>query len=233
MAHTLGPCRRAKRWAKLSGSALMMKLISPWRYSVTALWRCFAIGLKPMRSNSAPMAAGSGAAYSMNSKPSVPMGFSHVVAAEGTGAFMVVSLWCGAGEAPLYRRSVSRFQRFGALRLSFLQHSCRIEDMQALDKLDRHILRSLQADGRATYDQIAEVVGLSPSAVLRRVKRLEEVGVIERYVALVRPEAVGLGLTAYVNVRLEKHAESAKRNPMDLFRASVQGWAEVVECAAL
>lgn len=105
--------------------------------------------------------------------------------------------------------------------------------MQALDKLDRHILRSLQQDGRATYDQIAEAVGLSPSAVLRRVKRLEEVGVIHRYVALVQPEAVGLGLTAYVNVRLEKHAGAAKRNPMDEFRASVMGWAEVVECAAL
>ena len=105
--------------------------------------------------------------------------------------------------------------------------------MQALDKLDRHILRSLQADGRATYDQIAEAVGLSPSAVLRRVKRLEEVGVIDRYVALVRPEAVGLGLTAYVNVRLEKHSGAAKRNPMDEFRASVLNWPEVVECAAL
>jgi Lrp/AsnC family leucine-responsive transcriptional regulator len=106
-------------------------------------------------------------------------------------------------------------------------------EMQALDKLDRRILRSLQSDGRATYELIAEAVGLSPSAVLRRVKRLEETGVIDRYVALVKPEAVGLGLTAYVNVRLEKHADSAKRNPMDQFRASVQGWNEVVECAAL
>jgi Lrp/AsnC family transcriptional regulator, leucine-responsive regulatory protein len=105
--------------------------------------------------------------------------------------------------------------------------------MQALDKLDRHILRSLQADGRATFDQIAEAVGLSASAVLRRVRRLEDAGVIARYVALVRPEAVGLGLTAYVNVRLEKHAEHAKRHPMDEFRASVMGWAEVVECVAL
>ncbi|RUP25618.1 MAG: Lrp/AsnC family transcriptional regulator [Curvibacter sp.] len=105
--------------------------------------------------------------------------------------------------------------------------------MEALDKLDRHILRSLQADGRATYDQIAEAVGLSPSAVLRRVRRLEDSGVIDRYVALVQPEAVGLGLTAYLNVRLEKHTESHKRNPMDLFRASVQTWPEVVECAAL
>lgn len=105
--------------------------------------------------------------------------------------------------------------------------------MDALDKLDRQILRSLQADGRATYDQIAETVGLSPSAVLRRVRRLEEAHVIDRYVALVRPEAVGLGLTAHVNVRLEKHAGSGKRSPMDQFRASVLSWPEVVECAAL
>jgi Lrp/AsnC family transcriptional regulator, leucine-responsive regulatory protein len=105
--------------------------------------------------------------------------------------------------------------------------------MHALDKLDRHILRTLQMDGRSTYDVIADAVGLSPSAVLRRVRRLEDAGVIDRYVALIKPEAVGLGLTAYVSVRLEKHADSGKRNPMDQFRASVQGWAEVVECAAL
>jgi len=111
--------------------------------------------------------------------------------------------------------------------------SCRIGGMTTLDKLDRQILRSLQADGRATYEQIADTVALSPSAVLRRVRRLEEAGVIDRYVALVRPEAVGLGLTAYVNVRLEKHSDHGKRHPMDAFRASVQGWDEVVECAAL
>lgn len=103
----------------------------------------------------------------------------------------------------------------------------------ALDKLDRAILRRLQENGRETYDVIGEQVGLSASAVLRRVKRLEEAGVIARYVALVRPEAVGLGLTAYLNVRLEKHTETHKRNPMDLFRAAVQTWPEVVECAAL
>jgi len=105
--------------------------------------------------------------------------------------------------------------------------------METLDKLDRQILRSLQLEGRATYEQLAEQIGLSPSAVLRRVKRLEESGVIDRYVALVKPEAVGLGLTAYINVRLEKNTESHKRNPMDLFRASVQTWPEVAECAAL
>src|SRR3954447_13090622 len=102
-------------------------------------------------------------------------------------------------------------------------------EIQALDKLDKAILRCLQDNGRETYDVIGAQVGLSSSAVLRRVKRLEETGVIDRYVALVKPEAVGLALTAYLNVRLEKHSESHKRNPMDLFRASVQTWPAVVE----
>lgn len=104
---------------------------------------------------------------------------------------------------------------------------------ETLDKLDKAILRRLQHNGRETYDVIGEKVGLSASAVLRRVKRLEDTGIIDRYVALVRPESVGLGLTAYLNVRLEKHTESHKRNPMDVFRASVQTWPEVVECVAL
>ena len=108
-----------------------------------------------------------------------------------------------------------------------------MEETPALDKLDRAILRRLQDNGRETYDQVGEQVGLSASAVLRRVKRLEESGVVDRYVALVRPEAVGVGLTAYLNVRLEKHTEGHKRNPMEVFRASVQNWPEVVECAAL
>ena len=102
-----------------------------------------------------------------------------------------------------------------------------------IDKLDKAILRRLQANGRETYDVIGEQVVLSPSAVLRRVKRLEESGVIDRYVALVQPETVGLGLTAYLNVRLEKYSETSKRNPMDVFRASVQTWPEVVECVSL
>lgn len=102
-----------------------------------------------------------------------------------------------------------------------------------LDKLDRAILLRLQEDGRETCEAIGERVGLSASAVLRRIKRLEEAGVIDRYVALLQPEAVGLGLVAYVNVRLEKSTNHAKRNPMDEFRASVQAWPEVVECASL
>ena len=102
-----------------------------------------------------------------------------------------------------------------------------------LDAVDRRILQVLQTQGRCTYDELAQAVGLSASAALRRVRRLEDAGVIAGYVALVDPVRVGLGLTAYINVRLEKHTESHKRNPMDLFAASVQTWPEVVECSAL
>lgn len=108
-----------------------------------------------------------------------------------------------------------------------------METDSVLDGVDRRILQVLQAQGRSTYDDLATQVGLSASAALRRVKRLEEQGIIAGYVALVAPERVGLGLTAYINVRLEKHTESHKRNPMDLFAAAVQTWPEVVECAAL
>ena len=102
-----------------------------------------------------------------------------------------------------------------------------------LDTLDRRILQVLQGDGRVTYDELAAQVKLSASAALRRVRRLEEAGVIAGYVALVAPERVGLGLTAYINVRLEKHTEGHTHSPMDAFAAAVQTWPEVVECAAL
>lgn len=100
-----------------------------------------------------------------------------------------------------------------------------------LDAIDRRILQSLQAQGRITYDELAANVSLSPSATLRRVKRLEEAGVITGYVALVAPERVGLGLTAYINVRLAK--QNDQRSPLDAFAAAVQAWPEVVECSAL
>jgi Lrp/AsnC family transcriptional regulator, leucine-responsive regulatory protein len=100
-----------------------------------------------------------------------------------------------------------------------------------LDLIDKRILRSLQANGRATYEDLAGAVGLSPSATQRRVKRLEEVGVIAGYVALVAPERVGLGLTAYINVRLAKHSEAG--SPVEAFTVAVQAWSEVAECVAL
>ncbi len=122
-------------------------------------------------------------------------------------------------------------------QMTLITHdSCTINLVEAsieLDVIDRRILRVLQANGRATYDQLAAEVQLSASAALRRVKRLEEAGVIAGYAAVVPPARVGLGLTAFISVRLEKHTETHKRNPMDLFKASVQVWPEVVECVAL
>ena len=105
--------------------------------------------------------------------------------------------------------------------------------METLDKLDRMILSIHQENGRPTYNQLSEIVSLSPSAELRRVKRLEDRGVIDRYVALVKPEAVGLGFVAHITVRLEKNTDIQHRTPRDLFRVSVQTWPEVVECEAL
>src|ERR1700761_1097855 len=77
MAQALGPWAVAKRAPWPPGSALTTKLISPWRYSVTALERWRPTARKPMRSNKACKSATLGAVYSTNSKPSVPMGLSH------------------------------------------------------------------------------------------------------------------------------------------------------------
>lgn len=56
---------------------------------------------------------------------------------------------------------------------------------------------------------------------------------IAGYVALLRGERIGLTLTAYINVRMEKQGSSSRRSPMDVFRAAVQAWPEVVECVSL
>src|SRR6202050_1592655 len=74
MAHAHGPCARANLCAKLSCSALMMKLMSPCRCSVTFFERCRATAGRPMFSNRRRSDSGSGAAYSTNSKPSVRIG---------------------------------------------------------------------------------------------------------------------------------------------------------------
>ena len=73
-----------------------------------------------------------------------------------------------------------------------------------LDRLDRSILDCLQGDGRLSNQELAERIALSPSPCLRRVRALERSGVIRQYVALVEPAKIGLGMLAYVSVKLEK-----------------------------
>jgi len=73
-----------------------------------------------------------------------------------------------------------------------------------LDKTDIKILAALQQNGRLTNVELADAVALSPSPCLRRLKHLEESGIVQRYVALLDPARIGLGLQAFVNVTLEK-----------------------------
>jgi Lrp/AsnC family transcriptional regulator, leucine-responsive regulatory protein len=102
-----------------------------------------------------------------------------------------------------------------------------------LDRVDRRILELLQVDGKLSNQEIAERVALSPSPCLRRIRRLEEAGVIRQYVALLDPGKLGLGLLAYATVRLQKHGDTAKRSPVDTFRAAVETWPEVIACYAM
>lgn len=99
-------------------------------------------------------------------------------------------------------------------------------DVQALDKLDKAILRLLQQNGRETYDVIGEQVGLSPSAVLRRVKRLEEAGVIDRYIAVVNPAKIGKGLMLFARIGLKTQDEDTIAH----FAKEVAKLPQVVEC---
>ena len=99
----------------------------------------------------------------------------------------------------------------------------------ALDRTDLRILDVMQHNGRLSNQEIAERVSLSPSPCLRRIRRLEELGVIRGYVALLEPKKLGLGLLAYVSIKLEKRGKS----PMDEFKARVQTWPEVVACYAM
>jgi Lrp/AsnC family leucine-responsive transcriptional regulator len=99
----------------------------------------------------------------------------------------------------------------------------------ALDRTDLQLLAELQRDGRLTNTELAERVHLSPSACLRRVQRLEREGVIAGYRAELDPERLGLGLQAFVRVRLGRHDAAA----VAAFAEFVTGWDEVVSCHAL
>lgn len=95
-----------------------------------------------------------------------------------------------------------------------------------LDATDRRILGALQENARLSNVELSEQVNLSPSQCHRRLKRLEDSGVIESYAARLDPEAVGLGVTAFVSVSLGKHGE----NPAARFAEAVRAIPEILEC---
>ena len=98
--------------------------------------------------------------------------------------------------------------------------------MLDLDKTDRVILDLLQADGRMTHAALAERIHLSPSACLRRVKRLEEAGVIDGYRAALDLERIGLGTTVFVEISLTSQQE----DHLDEFEDAVMQVPEVLSC---
>lgn len=95
-----------------------------------------------------------------------------------------------------------------------------------LDALDHSILDKLQEDGRITNAELANKVGLSASACHRRVRRLENDGIIERYVALINRKLVGRGLSVFVELSLESQREEM----LDKFEAAVNDVPHVRSC---
>jgi Lrp/AsnC family transcriptional regulator, leucine-responsive regulatory protein len=122
-----------------------------------------------------------------------------------------------------HQRSVSRY-------IVAKQRDCEeFMNDSKLDRTDRRIVDALQRDGRLANNELAAKVSLSPSPCLRRVRSLEEAGVIKRYVALVDPVKVGLEMLAYVSVKLEKKGHM----PAEEFSSAVNTWSEVTECYSM
>jgi Lrp/AsnC family transcriptional regulator, leucine-responsive regulatory protein len=92
--------------------------------------------------------------------------------------------------------------------------------------VDRKILVELQANGRMSLAELADKVGLSASPCLRRVRMLEKAGVISRYVAVLDQRAVGLPVSVFVSIKLERQ----KQDALDRFAKAIERWPEVLEC---
>jgi len=97
-----------------------------------------------------------------------------------------------------------------------------------LERIDRRILAELQGDSRLTTQELADKVGMSSSAVWRRVRSLEEAGIIDRYAVIVNPKKAGFGLSSIVHVSLARHEQSN----VDHFVHEVLRQPEVLECFA-
>ena len=96
----------------------------------------------------------------------------------------------------------------------------------ALDRYDRRILDALQRDGRTSNVQLASLVNLSESACLRRVRALEDSGIIERYAALVSQPRLGLAGNVFVHIALHREEQSE----LAAFEDAVKSIPEIMEC---
>ncbi|AKQ55385.1 Lrp/AsnC family transcriptional regulator [Bordetella hinzii] len=98
--------------------------------------------------------------------------------------------------------------------------------MEDLDRIDRALLQALQQDGRMPVSRLAEQVNLSETPCARRLKRLESEGYIERYRAVLSKRALGLGVTAFAQVRFSSHDRALS----DRFEQAVQALPRIVAC---
>ena len=98
--------------------------------------------------------------------------------------------------------------------------------MTNIDEIDRRILHALENDGRQSNVKLAQQVGLSASACLRRVQQLERSGIVSGYRAIIHPKARGVTMQAYVMVGLSKHTKDEQM----IFEQAMQKAAEVREC---
>lgn len=98
-----------------------------------------------------------------------------------------------------------------------------------LDAIDRRIIATLQADGRLSNVDLADKVGLSPSPCLRRVNRLEREGYIESYRAVLGRKRIGLGLSVFVGVKIDSHADDRAM----AFEEEVVAFPEVIACSMI
>lgn len=95
-----------------------------------------------------------------------------------------------------------------------------------MDKIDRQIIRELQLDGRLSNHELAERVNLSPSPCLRRMRNLEEAGIIKGYTALIDQKAYGLPITVFIRIRLEHHSQESVHD----FEQAVLRIDEILDC---
>ena len=95
-----------------------------------------------------------------------------------------------------------------------------------IDDIDVRILDALQRDARLTVEQIGQKAGLSASPAARRVRLLEQSGVIRGYVAVLDQEKIGLPISVFASIKLERQREEE----LDRFQAAVARWPEIVEC---
>jgi Lrp/AsnC family leucine-responsive transcriptional regulator len=98
-----------------------------------------------------------------------------------------------------------------------------------LDRTDRRILEEMQRNGRISNLELADAVGLSPTPCSRRVKRLEESGIIQRHVTLLNQSLLGLKLTAFITITMDRHTPERFNN----FEKKVSEFDEVIECAVV